>query len=292
MILLPHITKALLQPIARRMGRTPNGFSGDIKQAIKEARRGEESRYIESFPSQDAYYYGPYNYFPKAETAGKLNPNLRHVNVNFGRDTMYIPRHDSATVTNTLGIRSVIPQGAVGSVGGVYKILNGNNSRVDNFYDAGRHGITPMRDENGNYYMYLDDIYDFEGAESYLKSYGQQDVNTTPYWLQKAAVRGMQLVGTPYETSQKVPVKFVDPVTFTQPNGEWDGEGGLKAMFKNIIKSHNVELDVNLDALSEEDLQQLNVPGGSGDDIVEHWKNLGLLKRKHGGILNYFNFFK
>ena len=63
-------------------------------------------------------------------------------------------------------------------------------------------------------------------------------------------------------------------------------------MFKNIIKSHNVELDVNLDALSEEDLQQLNVPGGSGDDIVEHWKNLGLLKRKHGGILNYFNFFK
>jgi hypothetical protein len=140
-------------------------------------------------PSQDAYYYGPYNYFPKAETQGKLNPSLSHVNVNFGRDTIYVPRHDSATVANEVGVRRVMPQGAHGPEG-VYGILNYNNACVDNFYDAGRHGITPMRDENGNYYMYLDDIYDFENAESYLNAYGRY-YSTTPYWLQKAAVTGM-----------------------------------------------------------------------------------------------------
>jgi hypothetical protein len=74
-------------------------------------------------PSQDAYYYGPYKYFPKAETQGKLNPSLSHVNVNFGRDTIYVPRHDSATVANEVGVRRVMPQGAHGPEG-VYRILN------------------------------------------------------------------------------------------------------------------------------------------------------------------------
>jgi hypothetical protein len=63
-------------------------------------------------------------------------------------------------------------------------------------------------------------------------------------------------------------------------------------MFKNIMKLHNVDLNVDVDALSEEDLQQLDVPGGNGDDVVEHWKHLGIVKQKQGGILNYFNYFK
>lgn len=267
--LLKQGVQFLFQNLARKIGRTPSGHSLNIPKIITELKDDKESNYRAAFKSQDAYYYGGDDYFPKSTHTPRLNPNLKQYDVNFGRDVYEIPRQDSINFVKYINKPIVAKQGFPKNQ--EFQVINSPDFK-ENYYDAGHHTLIPKKGEDGNYYVYLNDKYDFDNYDDYSSKYNKQD-NPTPSWLQKMALKSMSLMGEPYETHQTVPVKFVDSDFYNkQPKT-------LREMFKNVLDSHKVDLVKPLDSFSEDELKTMFVDG-SGDDLIEHWKSLNLIKHK------------
>ena len=285
-----QITQVALQPLARKIGRTPSGYSLNLINTGKELLRGEESKYKSSFPSQDAYYYGADYYFPKAEHTARLNPNLNQYDVNFGRNQYEIPRQDSIKFVSYLDKPVIAQQGT--PTNGEFRVMNGT-ADVEHYYDAGHHTLIPKKGQDGNYYVYLNDVYDFDPdkVDQYTEKYPERHItsdvkkDTTPKWIKKIALSLMTLMGEPYETHQTVPVKFVDDTYTTVTSSN------VRDIFKNVLNLHNVELIKPIDAFSEDEIEHMFVDG-SGDDLINHWENIGIIKHNIGGNINYLNLFK
>ena len=276
--LLKQGVQFLFQNLARKIGRTPSGYSLNIPKIITELKDDKESDYRAAFKSQDAYYYGGDDYFPKSTHTPRLDPNIKQYDVNFGRDVYEIPRQDSINFVKYINQPIVARQGF--PVNGEFHVINNTNSK-ENYYDAGHHTLTPKKGEDGNYYVYLNDRYDFDNYNNYSSRYTKQD-NPTPSWLQKMALKSMSLMGEPYETHQTVPVKFVNKQINEQTEVT---SANVRDMFKNVLKLHNVELIKPVDSFSEDELKTMFVDG-SGDDLIEHWKSLNLIKHKQGGSIH------
>jgi hypothetical protein len=135
----------------------------------------------------------------------------------------------------------------------------------------------------------LDDIYDFEGdPEKYTQAYTTADPSQSPNWLRNAAVKAMQFIGTPYEVHQTVPVKFIG-INNQFPSSEMVSFD--RTMLNNILKTFNRQFKKPLDQLTDEEVSvALTNRNLSGDELIKEWESKGLLK-KHGGTLNYLNFF-
>ena len=272
--LYKQIAQTLVQPIARKIGRTPSGFAIDIPNIVKELGNNETTRYVDSFPSQDAYYYGSEKYFPKATHEPRINPSIKQHDVNFGRNVFEIPKQDSINFVNNLNNTIVARQGY--PINEEFRVVNDINSDPY-FYDAGNHTLIPKKDKNGNYFVYLNDVYDFDPKQAthYVEKYSRdQKDNKTPNWVKPIALEAMTLMGEPYEVHQTVPVKFVNK----QINEQTEiTSANVRDMFKNVLKLHNVELIKPVDSFSEDEIRQMFV-SGSGDDLVQHWRNLNLVK--------------
>ena len=264
--LLKQGVQFLFQNLARKIGRTPSGYSLNIPKIITELKDDKESGYREAFKSQDAYYYGGDDYFPKSTHTPNLNPNLKQYDVNFGRDVYKIPRQDSINFVKYINKPIVAKQGFPKNQ--EFQVINSSEFK-ENYYDAGYHTLTPKKGEDGNYYVYLNDKYDFDNYDDYSSKYNKQD-NPTPSWLQKMALKSMSLMGEPYEVHQTVPVEFVD----TQ--GE-STSSDIRDMFKYVLSLHGVELIKPVDNFSEDEIQRMFIDG-SGDDLIQHWRNLNLVK--------------
>lgn len=276
-----------LKRIAARYGDTPSGFSGDVVKATKEIINDEHSHYSASIPSQRTYIYGEQN-FPASTHESVFDPSLAQYDVNFGVDTFYVPRQDSAAFMQNLNKRAVKWQNAdiVQFPNGIINFPYTSKPNVAYFYDAGRHQITPKIDENGNPVVQLDDVYDFAGStDKYIQKYTTVEPSQSPDWLRKLAVRGMQYIGTPYEVHQTVPVKFTE-------NTENASEGADdRTMLSNILRAFNRQFKKPVDNMTDEEISSLltnrNMPG---DKLIKEWESKGLLQ-KHGGTLNYFDYF-
>lgn len=98
----------------------------------------------------------------------------------------------------------------------------------------------------------------------------------------------MQFIGTPYEVHQTVPVKFTEN-DIQPPSNEADFD---RTMLNNILKTFNRQFKKPLDQLTDKEVSvALTNRNLSGDELIKEWESKGLLK-KHGGTINYLNFFK
>lgn len=285
---LNRVIKKVLKRVAARYGDTPSGFSGDVVKATKEILNGERSQYSASIPSQRTYIFGEKN-FPASTHEAVFDPSLAQYDVNFGIDTFYVPKQDSVIFMQNLNNRAVKGQqdGIVQFPNGLVNFNYTANPNAAYFYDAGKHSITPKIDENGNPVVQLDDVYDFTGSpDKYIQKYTTADPNQSPDWLRKLAVRGMQYIGTPYEVHQTVPVKF------TGNTGQTSEATDDRTMVSNILRAFNRQFKKPVDNMTDEEVSSLltnrNVPG---DELIKEWESKGLLQ-KHGGTLNYFDYFK
>ena len=272
-----------LKTIAARYGDTPSGFKGDIKNATKEILRGEHQAYKESIPSQRTYIFGEQN-FPVSKEHAIIDPSLPQYDVNFGLDTLYVPKQDSVIIEEQMGRPHTKAQFGNGPF---FTQLNETDVSKPNYYDAGKHTIIPSKDKDGKHVMIYSDVYDFNNTDAYMKKYStargdaKQDLSNSP--LAKLAIGAMKFIGQPYEVHQTVPIKYVDK----QPVGQWDSnKGSIRSMFKALAKLHNVQFKTPLENIPEEELDAAyNNPDMTGDELVQYWKEIGFVKR-NGGKLN------
>lgn len=291
----------LLKQAAARYGDTPSGFSGDVVKATKEIIKGEHTPYQASIPSQRAYIFGE-KHFPASTHEPVFNPSLPQYDVSFGMDTLYVPKQDSVIFMQNLNNKGVTRQGErlVRFPNGSVNLLFSKDSPKF-FYDAGRHSFTPKIDENGKVVAQLDDIYDFEGdPQNYIDAYSTHDSNQSPSWLRKAAVKGMQFIGTPYEVHQTVPVIFID--NFEQTSDEYVDD---RNMLTNILKTFGKEFKKPIEQLTDSEVASaLQNRHLKGDDLIREWESKGLLLKKgnkihvkgaesykQGGKLSYLDIF-
>lgn len=279
------VKNGLLWPIkliAERYATTPSGFSGNVVQSTKQILNGEVSPYTNgpAKPSIETYLYGT-SKFPKSSTKPRIDVNVPQYDVNFGLDTLYIPKQDSILIERNLNKSFSKSQFGHGPF---YTDLKGIDQNKPNFYDAGKHTIIP-RKKDGKHYMEYSDIYNFDNAEQYLKKYGSKSESDSvkSNVLAPLAVKAMELIGVPYEVHQTVPIKYINGDVFGSANS-------YREYLQKLAQFHKVKFRSDISKLSDEELESIysveNEQNLTGDEIVKIWKGKGLVSFKQGGSIH------
>lgn len=274
---MSNIILNFLKRVAARYGDTPSGFTGDVVKATKEIIKGEHTPYKASIPSQRTYLFEEKN-FPVSTHQPVFDPSLPQYDVNFGTDTLYIPKQDSVTLMQNLNNRVVMNQSdELIKFPKGYVTLHFTKHPSEYYYDAGHHSVTP-KIKDGKLVLQKDDVYDFAGdPEDYISKYSNSG-NESSDWERKAAIKLMDWIGQPYEVHQTVPIKFVEDIPSNKV-------GSDREMLNNILRAFNKEFKKPIDQLSDKEVSAaLTNRHLKGDDLIKEWESKGMLKKEGGSI--------